>query len=1222
MARVYTEKQTAAIETRDRTLLVSAAAGSGKTATLTERIIRSILDDNDPVSLSDMLIVTFTKAATGELKERISAAIKSKLRERPDDARLESELHMLASAHISTIDSFCSDILRANCDRVGVNPAYRIADEAEAELLAESILDSMFADIYDGALTEVATPEELEELADCLTDTKNQDDLSVVLRMFYTSVADTEAGVGTIRALVEEYNTESFGAVEECRFGAHTISVAHEFAAHYRPIIRERLDAHIATGDPKCARRIDVLRGDLAFLETILGTSTYDGMRTLLNETALPNSPVLKGYEELSDVTPIRQGMKKAQSGIASSFFLHTSEAWIRSYNELYRVLSVLVRILEKFDEEFRRDKLRLGVCEYSDVARYTYQCLWENGERTDVAIAEAAKWRAVYVDEYQDVNSVQHKIFEAISTPTNRFMVGDIKQSIYGFRSADPTIFADMKKAFPELGISGDYPAASVFMSDNFRCDRAVIDFVNGIFDRLFYVLRDSIGYVDADRLIYKKVYEDGEPEYKRPELCLLPYGTDSVSGDEGEELDAAPVLVAEKVRALLRDGKLSSGESVRPGDIAIIMRTAKGKDKKYAAALEALGIPTALPDTASFFLNPEILLIMSILNSIDNPRRDVYLTATLMSPIFGFDADDLTRITAMGEGSVYDSLVAYVRDHPDFERGVRFLRWLEKYRVYSEGCAVDVLISRIYRDTGLLALASLDGGKEHLLRFLEHARQYESSALRGLYNFLGYVNSIIDRKNAFDKREAVTGGDSVKILTAHSSKGLEFPIVFFVGADQPMKRNREEDERLIYDSKFGIAMYLRTPSGLSLVKNPTKSVVMDYKLRRKIEEEARLLYVILTRAREQLYIVGKSRSGYDSYREKIADAHAHLTPFTVYGMKNFTDMITYSTGMSFMAPEEFLPNMSEGLRAAIYPPEDDAPEDEAFDLPEEIPTELAESSDGGTRGEFSEGSVDIGALADELYRRFAFEYPAAHLAHLPEKLSVSRLTPEILDPSVAEEAILESEESKVKYTKMGRLPRFATGSDETESAKRGIATHLFFQFCDLNTLREKGARAELDRLKRDKYISEDDAARVRINEVEAFRRSPLFGDMLGATRLWRELRFNTRLPATMFATDKELLSALADEEILVQGVIDCLIEDEEGELHLVDYKTDRLTREEREDPALAEARLRDSHALQLSYYAAAIEKMFGKRPVTVEVYSLHLGRCVDVKKVEEKPV
>ncbi len=1227
MARAWTEKQSLAISTRDRTLLVSAAAGSGKTATLTERIIRSILDDDNPIDISEMLIVTFTNAATGELKERIAAAVRSALAERPGDERLERQLHMLPSARISTIDAFCSDILRANCERVGVNPAYRIADEAEAELLAEGILDAMFGEIYDGAMPEVATAAELEQLSDCLTDTRSQDDLAAVVRMFYYSTTDTEAGVGTLRNLIEEYNTERFTSVEKTRFGAHVMRCAREYAEHYVSVISRLLREHEDTGDSKCDKRIAVLRTDLSYLNAMLGMEKYSELRELLRSIAFDNTPTLRGYEQLKVTTDLRRMMKEGCKRITEDFFEYSEDEWRSTYGELYRILSVLVRVVEKFHDMFRAEKLRLGVCEYSDVSRYTYECLWQNGERTDVAIAEADKYRAVYVDEYQDVNAVQHKIFEAISTATNRFMVGDIKQSIYGFRSADPTIFAAMKTSYPALGEEGDYPAASIFMSDNFRCDEGIIDFVNGIFDNLFSVLSESIGFVREDRLCYRKQHDGSAPEYFKPRLCLVPRSRSEDADVEDEDgCEAEALLVAEKIDELLRCGRLDNGKPVRPGDIAIIMRNAKGKDKKYAAALHSLDIPCAVADTTSFFLNPEILLTMSLLNVIDNPRRDVYLAAALCSPIFSFTADELAALGKVGESTLYDSLVKYVEDNPDFEKGQTFLSWLLRYRIYSEGVAVDVLINRIYRDTGLMSLASRGGGREYLLRFYEHARRFEASAFRGLYNFINYVNGVIDRGNSFDKREAVLEGDTVKIITAHSSKGLEFPIVFYVGTEQAMKRAKDERDRLVYESRFGIAMYLRSENGLSLVENPTKKIVLDYRLRQKIEEEARVLYVILTRAREQLYIVGKARGDLDKYRSQVELVREMLDPYTVYGIKSYTDMITYSSGIEIATPEELVPDMSERLRVMLgvgaTDTENEISGEAVFDVPDELPDELR-PTDEPARVELSEAGEENGAvyidgerLSDLLLDRFTFKYPYAELAELPEKLSVSRLYPEILDPSDGEAQALDSDESKERFTKMGRLPAFATGSDETESAKRGIATHLLFQFCDFERLRDEGAQAELHRLKEKKYISERDAERVRIKEVEMFRSSRLFRDILAARRIYRELRFNTRLPAHIFTTDTELAERLWGREILVQGVIDCLYEDNEGNLHLIDYKTDRLRYEERQNPDLAESRLFEAHSLQLSYYSMAVERMFGKAPVTVEVYSLHLGRTVNVKR------
>ena len=1215
MAREWTERQRLAISTRDRTLLVSAAAGSGKTAVLTERIIQSVLDKDNPINISDMLIVTFTNAATGELRERIASAVRSSLKDDPTNERLLSQLHLLPSAKIKTIDAFCSDILRANCERAGVSPGYRIADEAEAQLLAEGILDGIFGEIYEGELPSVASPEELAALADCLTDTRSQGDLSVIIRSLYDTTKDTVLGVSGIEELVEEYNPEKFVSVEKTRLGAHAMAVLQEMLLHFKGKITEMLDEHIACGSPKLEKRIEVFNSDLSMIDALLQAESYAERRRILIETEHRRSVTVK-MPEIKNPTPTRAAFKSAKESAVKHLFQYSEEEWRESYAGLYSMLGVLVRILKKFHAVFTAEKLRLGICEYSDVSRYTYECLWSGGERTEIALAEAAKYKAIYVDEYQDVNEIQHKIFEAISCENNRFMVGDIKQSIYAFRGADPTIFADMKTSFPELDPSAPPVPSSLFMSNNFRCDRGVVDFVNAIFDRVFPEIRESIGFMPEDALVFSKKYEnDTEPEYRSPELCILSRSgkpededDDGDDADEGAGVDAE--VVAEKIRELIRTAKLNNGDPVAPGDIAIIMRNAKGRDKEYATALAALGIPSSVIDTTSFFLNPDVLLTLSLLEVIDNPRRDIYLAAAIMSPLFGFTADDLARITRIKADSLYDKLVSYVGETPDFARGVRFLAWLKKFRMLSETLAVDRLIARLYRDTGVLALSSVTGGKEHLLRLFEHARQFEGTSLRGLYNFLSYINGIISRNNSFDKREAELQSDSVKIITAHASKGLEFPIVFFVDAEKEFKRRADDKERLVYERGFGIGLSLRTPSGLALVSNPTKDIILNYRLRHRIEEEARVLYVVLTRARERLYVVGHIRGSLDKYRERIEEAREGLSPYLVYNMKNYIDMIFFGSGRGITSPEEFIPDMPTHLRERLFAADATENGDNAFDIPEELPEEITEND--APRVENSEEKP----LSELLLERFSFVYPNEHRTRLPEKLSVSRLYPEILD-GVSEEELMLIEEGKQKYTKMGRLPVFATGSDETESAKRGIATHLFFQFCNLELLRDGGAEAELSRLVREKFISRRDAERVRLPEVEAFVRSPLFAEMLSAKRIWRELRFNTRLPAEIFTADKKLARALADDssEILVQGVIDCLIEDENGDLHLVDYKTDRLTREERENPALAEKRLYDSHSLQLSYYAEAVNRMLGRYPTRVEVYSLHLQRSVDVK-------
>lgn len=1238
MARVWTGPQSDAIRTRDKTLLVSAAAGSGKTATLTERIIRSILDEDNPIDLSEMLIVTFTKAATAELKERIGAAITAALALDPTNTRLEEQLHILPSARISTIDAFCSDILRSNCERVGVNPGYRIADEAEATLLAENILGGLLDEIYEDRLPSVATAEELSALAECLTDTKGQGDLSEVIFAIHASTKDLEDGVGRVRRLVEEYNTEHISRIENTRLGTYAMYVAHEIAEHYVSLLEAHIDANIAYGSEKarCHKRAEVLRADVEFLRKMLDTDTYKGMYELLrcvNFAQLPSTPA-DDAPFLPETKKARDMLKADIKRLLSDFFEYTEAEWLSSYDALYRMLMVLVRVVEEFDRLFAMHKLHLGVCEFSDVSRYTYMCLWQNGERTDIARAEAEKYRAIYVDEYQDVNAIQHKIFEAISTPTDRFMVGDIKQSIYGFRGADSGIFADMKSRFPMLSEGLDDPEASIFMSDNFRCDEGIIDFANSIFDRLFGTLREGIGYVEDDRLRFSKRYDDvPQPPYRKPEVCLLPKGAGSrsVATDEGEEYSLEPLVVAEKIQELLDTGRLNSGEPIRPGDIAIIIRANKGRDKAFAAALSALDIPCAIADTADFFLNSEILLMMSILNTIDNPNRDIYLAATLLSPIFKLTADDMTLITRERSDTLYHSLVAYTEAHPEFEVGRRFLDWLMRYRTYADGTAVDVLINDIYRDTGIMSFATAEG-RECLNRFYEYARRFEASSFRGLYNFISYVNNVVDRKNPFDTRDANLDPHAVKIITAHSSKGLEFPVVFFVGLGSAFKR--KGGDRVVYDSRFGIGVNLRTPDGVGLMSNPTKSILLDMKLRRDIEEEARVLYVILTRPREQLYVVGTAQKKLENMLSDAELARQRYDKYVVYALKNFAEMIIFSSETAVVPPEDLIADISEGLMAALYPPTEDVEGNvegdtdvEEFELPhsdildEGLPVPSFDSDfslDDGIKEEAipSDRPVGYESLADVILRRFSFEYPDEHMTRMPRKLSVSRLYPEILDGTDEGVTTPPEAEERLKHENMERLPVFATGTDATESAKRGIATHLLFQFCDFERLREYGAKAELDRLVAEKYISALDAERVRIAEVEAFRKSGLFSALLTAKKLYRELRFNTRLSADMFTSSEELRDKLGSHTILVQGVIDCLYEDEAGELHLIDYKTDRLTWEERQNPSLAEARLRASHSLQLSYYSKAVELMLGRAPTTVEVYSLHLGRCVSVKQ------
>lgn len=1198
MAREWTKMQAAAIATRDKTLLVSAAAGSGKTATLTERIIRSMLDENDPIGIEEMLIVTFTRAAAGELRERIGKAVRDAVIANPDNERLKRQLYLLPSAKICTIDSFCSTILRANCDRVGVTPGFRVADTAEAEILGEQILNRLIASIYEGDEPDVASAEDFERLADCMTDTRSEGELATVIRVLHRSTCDALDGVGAVEELVREYDPERYTAPENTGLVSYAIARLKEAVGYYREgfaaTVRE-IEDH---GNPKSEKLRHLLTEEIEYFDKILATSGYTALRELLYSYEPPRTPP-SGDDTLPPITALRAQMKNdIFKKRRETCFVYTEEDIRLSYAGLFRELSTLVRVLRRFDSSFREEKLRRGMLEYSDIERYTYECLWQNGELTDVALAERELYRAVYIDEYQDVNNLQNKIFEAVAKEDNRFMVGDIKQSIYSFRSANADIFADMKRTFPPLDEADGSARAGIFMSENFRCDKGVVDFVNDIFDRLFYHLRFGIGYVNEDRLGYAKKHEGGEPPYAYPEILLT---DDLVSDGKDDTVDSfddeeespeqsmrSPVAVALKIRELLNGGKLDDGTPIRPEHIAIIMRNAKNKEGRYRRAMEELGIPCATADDKSYFLNSEVLLALCLLNSIDNPRREIYLAGLMCSPLYGFGPSELVKIRAAGGDTLWDSVLLYRDEHPKDEKLSGFVTDIEYYRTLSEGMPTDELISMLYKRTGLLALGSRLGGRDNLMLLYENARRFEAGSYRGLYNFISYINSVINRKSAFDNREAPSGTDSVKIITVHSSKGLEFPIVFFVDGEESFNKSRGAEPRYVYREGFGIGMPLRTESGIALVNNPTRAVITEYVKRMKIEEEARVLYVALTRAREKLYVVASPKKKRDEYLKDISVKREYLTDYSVYMLGSYLEMILCMREFGIKDNAGFL---GEGAR---------------------IPLVRATDGNDGKR----ERTVDTSELYFELCRRFSYEYPSPEGTKIPEKVSVSKLYPRMLDGS--DEGAFDLSGEDISEVKLGRAPRFISGSEEADSKERGIATHLFLQFCNLERLEALGAAAELERLRADKFLSDRDASLVRMNEAEAFARSALAYDMRTARELYREFRFNIKLPASLFADDKEAKERLRDEGLMVQGVMDCLIVDGEGEYHLVDYKTDRLTEYELTHPHAAEKKLRSAHSRQLGYYAEAVKVIFGKYPVTVEVYSMQLGRSVNVKQEE----
>lgn len=1191
--RIFTPEQSAAIAERKKTLLVSAAAGSGKTATLTERIIASVTDKSDPADIASMLIVTFTRAAASELRTRIGDALRTALEKDPDNRHLAHQLLLLPGAKIKTIDGFCADVVRTGASLIGLSPSFRIADEAERLLLLREVMESFIDDAYAGAAGLSVDGDGFAAFSEELAGARNEDSLSDILLSVVTSTEGYAEGCGRIRSIASRLAKDAEADDPfSSREGSFIRARLTDMLSHYKTAYGDVLASLAPT-----SRYRPLFTGEQERITAILKATDcgYRETKQLVCDYTLPSLPAIKEAlrtPEEEDARALRAAFKSDYEAICKQYFTFSADFFKESLKRTASFAALLYEVLDGFTARFRAEKKRRGLCDYADLEHYTLSILY-NEDGTPSAFAEALSrtYDYIYIDEYQDTNSVQHAIFSAIARENNRFMVGDVKQSIYSFRHAEPDIFTSLRLSYPPIEKAENSPNAGIFMSKNFRSDRAVIDFTNEVFDRLFGVAGAAIGYEVGDRLVYgKNRPENGTPV--RVSLFSAKQDTDDTSADtdgteDGDTPDGEIRYLVSEIRRLCESGRLDNGERITPKDIAILLRSGKRAADELADALKNAGIAATAEDSRDFFLNPEILLVLSLLHAIDNPHRDIPLAALLRSPLYGFTADDLVRIRMKGQtgDTLYEALLRY-RDEAKDEKAEAFLSELSAFREVSEGIPIDRLLRHLYTETGLYTLA--ENGKngksarKNLLLLYNYARKFEASSFRGLYNFISYVDEIIRRGETIpEAKGGLESGDAVRIMTIHKSKGLEFPVTFLARAGSPFSRE-DTKKSLLFHGSFGVATRFRDETGLAMVDNPVRRALIGYVAEKNAEEEMRVLYVALTRARERLYVSGvvPHRTDVDKYLSSVLLRRRYFSHFTA---------VTATSHMTML-----LSALSGAHPSYTFSVGDENGEE----LPP-IPTEDTKKAETDTQT----------VTSDLLRARFDFRYPHAAATALPHKMTVSRLYPDVLDRDKdgTDAPFLTEEKAK-------SIPRFLSKERIADAAKRGTATHIFMQFCDYERLKTHTAQEELSRLVCEKFMEESDAAIVFLDELEDFRRSALFKELSDAKRIYRELRFHAGFPAAAFTENTEKKKELSDEKVLVQGVTDCVYEREDGSYVLVDYKTDRLTDYELTHREAAEEKLRTRHEEQLSYYAAAATEIFGKPPAATLIYSLPLRDTVTV--------
>lgn len=1171
--RKWTKAQLSAIEFSKKNLILSAAAGSGKTATLTERIIRLLKDPESGADLSRMLIVTFTIAAAGELKTRIADALTKALAADPSNAALSRQLSSLEGAHISTIDSFFKSELGPHFASLGLPPDFGVLDEAEAQILrTEAVRDTVQA-FFDG---KGGVPsEEFFALTDCISTARNEADLTESLLSIFADLLAYDISADKLRKSADSLEGEAddfFKTEYSAPLKAKLFAMGEHYKSRFDHFVSVLSFDEVTEKYSAEADRLSAICEELISLPEKSFSEALYCFSSM--EFPFPRlSPIKKGYtsEDYNIFKDIRSDFKDELSGIKADFFSESAESVSSAMKRTGSCIRTLAFVFEYFTEEYAKAKREKGSVDFSDLGVFARRIFVSpDGTPTAAAIETGKKYDYIFIDEYQDTNPVQDAIFAAVSENAGRFMVGDVKQSIYGFRGSCPELFTSYRNKFE----ADESLGSAIFMSENFRSDKSVIDFSNAVSRYIFSA--GNTPFEKCDELVCSK---PGGDSGSLCEVILVE------RGDEENPLPTEPECVARRISQLIASERLSNGEPIRPRDIAILLRSGTNADD-YVRALADLGISAKNSASEEFFDYGEVLLILCLLNTADNPLRDVYLAGAMKSPLFGFTLNDLVNIRKRTDIPLWYSLCEYCETGTDatlLEKCREFKATVDRWRASGAELYCDEMLRLIVTDTNIRAYSS-EGPRTNadVIRSLkiltDHAR---SVAGRGgcLHDLIAHLNAVIERK---DKMPSASDNDAISILNVHKSKGLEYPVCFICEASKRFNVS-DTTEKLLIDRYGKAAMKLYDPAGLVRCDNPLRRSVALQMTMDSVEEEARILYVAMTRARERLIVSVKVKSAEEKLSAATVRSEFALDSYEVTSHKNYGDWII-----------DALRRGGDGS-FFIYKKGADI-------KPVKVQRDVQGAEKKSELLELFEGSRDL-------------SYDKEYLFDIPAKLSVSVLKPDILG-SDEEKSYIDAP-SLISMDEKPPLPAFLSPKREADSAKKGTATHIFMQFCDFEALKKKGAEAELSRLVENEFISKSDADLVRLDEIELFIKSELFERIRGAQRVLRERRFNTRLPAKDFTTDPALKEALAKDNtaITVQGVVDCIFIDADGNAVLVDYKTDRLQKDELENEEKTKEKLISRHERQLKIYAAVCEQMIGRPFSEVLIYSLPLGKAIEVK-------
>ena len=1187
----WTTEQEQVIAARNCNLLVSAAAGSGKTAVLVERIITRLTEGEDPLNVDQLLVVTFTEAAAAEMKERIRGAIEKKLEEEPENIHLQRQATLIHHARITTIHSFCLSVVRDYFHTIDLEPGFRTMEEGERKLLMQEVMEELLEEEYrkgEASFTDFV------EMAATGRDDRKVEELILNLYEFSRSNPDPETWLCDSIQSYEEAEKQPWDSLPFVKLALEQTWASLEDLEQslvYAKSVCEDTDGPAAyeAAIVSDIERIRKLRKAESFqkLQEALSGLSFDRLATNRDQSV--------SEEKIQTVKSLRDQVKKELTSIRDQFFYETVEELRGDLRRAKPFVQELVRLTVAFGQAFEAKKQSQGVIDFGDMEQYALRIL----RKEEIAEEYRNKYEEIMIDEYQDSNLIQETLLTQISRVNrgkyNVFMVGDVKQSIYRFRLSRPELFMEKYETY---GIEADGPKRRIDLHKNFRSRREVLDAVNYLF---YQIMTKALGRVEYDEqaALYVGARFEEKPGFDT-EVLLIEEG-DSLESKELEARAVAARIKELKAGMVIFDKESGTCRSVAYRDIVILLRSLKGWTDIFSNVLNEEGIPTFCGTKEGYFQTREISLLLDYLKILDNEKQDLPLTAVLASCFGGLTSEELARIRcAYPQGPFYQAAMDYARERKD-PKLCAFFAQVHAFRKQVPYTAIHELLETIVSVTGyrdyVLALPGGVQRRANLDMLIEKAKAYESTSYKGLFHFLRYVEQL--RKYQVDYGEANTSdemADAVRLMSIHKSKGLEFPVVIVAGMGKRFNTQDIHSQMVIHqDLGIGVdAVYLK-----ERMQAPTflKKMIQNETRLENLGEELRVLYVALTRAKEKLILTGTMKS-VEEKRKQYDRIRSQTGRPLAFGL-----LQKAASYLDFLVPA--LMRLEQDHAKGAYPPI----QVEVLTEEEILMESVIEEERRQIRREDIEAidpdNVYDSKVYDHLRESWLFRYPYEEQSHWSRKFSVSELKRAAYEPLTEEESGMRLYEKPLhKKSDEEIVPKFRRSQDEADisGAARGTAYHRILELLDYScSYTRETLKAAIQRFVEDAKIDSVSVQSVNPDDLWHFLQSDCASRMQKAAlsgKLRKEQPFVLGVEAGRVYPESDPEGK--EELLIVQGMIDLFFE-EDGEIVLLDYKTDWVHNEEE---------LVKRYQIQLDYYQEALEKSLGKRVKERLIYSFALGR------------